>query len=340
MNGSHSKVIGVDIGGANLKFATSDGDGWSTSFPMWSRPAELKCAIVQQLNSCTTAIPCRALAVTMTGELADCFRDRGVGVRHIVQHTVDAAKRCGIDQVWFYGVDGQFHTPQQAKQRVDQIAAANWHALASYVAKRLAGDGLLIDVGSTTTDLIPLSGGRVATDAKTDFDRLKEGSLVYVGCRRTPVCALVDTLPYQHDCVAVMNEVFATIDDAMLLLGHCREVDDETDTADGMPRTIEQARNRMARMIGLDHRHLTLDEAQQMAKAVFEAAKQRIAEARGRLLVAGPIILSGHGEPLAAEENRFPEQGEHVIRLADHLHLETVRCAPSLAVARLYETVD
>ena len=64
-----------------------------------------------------------------------------------------------------------------------------------------------------------LSAGFVATAAMTDHDRLLEGSLIYVGCRRTPVCALVDRLEFRGSASRVMNELFATIDDARLVLG-------------------------------------------------------------------------------------------------------------------------
>ena len=43
----------------------------------------------------------------------------------------------------------------QAAGMATDVASANWHATASLVAK-LMGDGLFVDMGSTTTDLIPI----------------------------------------------------------------------------------------------------------------------------------------------------------------------------------------
>ena len=69
-------------------------------------------------------------------------------------------------------------------------AAANWLALATAAARFVAdGRGLLIDIGSTTTDLIPLDQGKVVVQGRTDTERLRTGELVYAGIRRTPICA-------------------------------------------------------------------------------------------------------------------------------------------------------
>ena len=166
-------------------------------FPSGEQPDELESAIASDLSTMFDDVRnIDQLAVTMTGELADCFADRAIGVKHIVAHTQRAASRLGIDIVRFYGVDGQFRSAHDATQQDELVAAANWHALANFVARSTVESSILIDVGTTTTDIIPICDGRVATCAKTDFDRLQEGSLVYVGCRRTPVCALLSQVQF------------------------------------------------------------------------------------------------------------------------------------------------
>ena len=54
-----------------------------------------------------------------------------------------------------------FVTMAQASSLGADVASANWHATAAIVAK-LAGDGLFVDMGSTTTDLIAIRDGAVA----------------------------------------------------------------------------------------------------------------------------------------------------------------------------------
>jgi probable H4MPT-linked C1 transfer pathway protein len=339
-------IVGVDVGGANLKYARADGSAASQTFPMWRHPQRLADTIADDLGRFGQI---DALAVTMTGELADCFADRAIGVEHIVLHVCRSASLLGIDEVSFYGVDGRFRDAEDARRDVDSVAAANWHALASFVAKEIASDAIMVDIGSTTTDVIPLTDGRVATAARTDHDRLLEGSLVYVGCRRTPVCALVDQLELRGRSSAVMNELFATIDDARLVLGTVEPDAEDCDTADGQPRTAEFAANRLARMIGLDRRTVTSDDARNLASQIIAAASQRIGESIATLGAKARIVLSGHGQEMLdspqhalACDNGALASDNAIVRLSDQIGCDAARCAPSFAVAKLYhaETVE
>lgn len=324
-----TNIIGIDIGGANLKYANLDGHAVSHSFPMWKQSPQVAAAIEEHLRRDFSASTIDGLAVTITGELADCFVDRADGIKQLVCHAVEAAGRLKISDVRFYGIDGRFHSAENSIAQPDLIAAANWHALGTYVAREILPDGLLIDIGSTTTDIIPLSGGDVATSATTDHDRLIEGSLVYVGCRRTPVCALVEQMVFRGSDVPIMNELFATIDDACLLWRMTAEDADDDDTADGRPRTRTAAANRIAKMIGLDRREVSVDEAESLAQQVIAAARRRLMRAVEQLDDGGPIVLSGHGDELIELD------GRNVISLADRLGTETARCAPAFAVANL-----
>jgi hypothetical protein len=329
---SPSGIVGVDIGGANLKYARIDRVAVSTTFPMWRQPEHLANAIAKDLlRLAGTGDTPGALAVTMTGELADCFVDRVAGVRHIVSQACEAARRLGIDEVSFYAVDGRFCRADQALKKADLVASANWHALASFVAEEIAADATLIDIGSTTTDIIPLANGRVDTTAQTDHDRLQEGSLVYVGCRRTPICALVNELHFHGRRCSVMNELFATIDDARLVLGNVDEDTEDCDTADGRPRTRHFASSRLVRMIGLDRPAVSLAECQDLAAEVVGAAMQRIHLALEKFAPDGAVVLSGHGQDLID----LPA-ARTAVQLSELVGAQVARCAPSYAVASLY----
>ena len=328
-------VLGIDIGGANLKYASACGTAVASEFAMWLTPEQLTQRLLEDIQKHFTDLGNRPdeLAVTMTGELADCFLDRKVGVAHIVKQTCEAAETLAIPSVRFYGVDGRFHQANAACENPDLIAAANWHALANFVGREIASDALLIDIGSTTTDIIPITGQKVATDALTDYDRLCDGSLVYIGCRRTPVCGLVSKLEYRGISTPVMNELFATIDDAMLLLEHTEEDIDDCSSADGKPRSQPLAANRLARMIGLDRRTINTSDAEILAHQIIAAAIKQIANAINQHEQHNAWVLSGHGQALLS----IPD-GQATLNLADHLGTEVARCAPAYAVARLKST--
>ena len=218
---------------------------------------------------------------------------------------------------------------------VDVLAASNWHALASYVAAEIQKATLLIDIGSTTTDIIPLTELQ-SQQTKTDFDRLRQGQLVYIGCKRTPVCSLVTSLVFNGFATNVMNELFATIDDVLLVLGQAEPDDQDNDSADGRPRTVACATNRLARMIGLDHRHVTQQQATELAQQVIESARDRIRVAIEKNHDGQIVVLSGHGEVLL----QFPDETK-IVRLTEKLGPELSRCAPAYGVAwLLHQSVE
>lgn len=129
-------IIGIDVGGANLKYCSSSGKATATNFPMWRQPESLADTLVRDLKSFQ---PFSTLAVTMTGELADCFADRAAGVNWIVDHVAIAASRLSIDGLWFYGIDGRFYSADGAKSHPDIVAAANWHAAGQLCGRDISG---------------------------------------------------------------------------------------------------------------------------------------------------------------------------------------------------------
>jgi probable H4MPT-linked C1 transfer pathway protein len=332
-------VLGVDIGGANLKYADGHGRALAVEFPLWKCPDKLADQLIDDLGR----FPLTTLVVaTMTGELADCFLDRTAGVSHLTEHLQRATEERGLPAPLFYGVDGQFRPAASANAHPELVASANWHALATFVAQQMPAraplGGLLIDIGSTTTDLIPFRKGTVASDAQTDFDRLAEHSLVYLGGGRTPVCSVVDHLRWEGRRVSVMREVFATMNDVRVLLGY--QAPDPTDlaTADARPSDTFHAANRLARMIGLDHQSVGIDAARDLARQVHQRARQIIGSAVAELEEIqrfdprGLLVVSGHAEDLLPTSLASCE----VLTLGANLGEAVSRCAPAYAVARLY----
>src|SRR5439155_1586656 len=148
------------------------------------------------------------MAVTMTGELCDCFATRREGVRHILDAVAAVIPR---DIVSVYRNDGLFADWEDAYAEPLSAAASNWLALAAFAGRYApTGSALLVDIGSTTSDLIPLRDGVPVPTGRTDTDRLASGELVYTGVRRTPACALLGG--------GGAAEFFATTLDVYLLL--------------------------------------------------------------------------------------------------------------------------
>jgi probable H4MPT-linked C1 transfer pathway protein len=316
-------VLGLDIGGANLKAATPDGRTKSVPFALWKQPDRLPAALAELMNDFPDATE---LAVTMTGELCDCYETKRQGVNAILDATEHAARGRPV-RVW--GTDGRFHSVAESRDKFLTVAAANWHALASFAARFLpTGDGLLIDIGSTTTDIIPIRGGRPATRGLTDPDRLANGELVYVGVKRTPLFSLLG--------LEAAGELFATTHDVFVVLGKLPEAPDDRDTADGRPMTKPFAHARLARMKCADAEMMKWDEVVGLAREV----ERRITERLATLFTdqrAEHMIISGAGQFLAREIAMKALPTSSASSLTDRLGPQVSECAPAYAVAQLKE---
>jgi probable H4MPT-linked C1 transfer pathway protein len=327
--------LGLDIGGANLKAA--DGRGWaqSISFALWRNPQELPGALEGILRAAPNAT---GLAITMTGELCDCFSSKAEGVRHILS-AVDKVSR-GIDTC-VYLVDGRFVTIAEALETPKLTAASNWHALASFASRFLPErTGLVIDIGSTTTDIIPLVEGRVAAVGRNDMQRLVSRELIYRGVGRTPICAMMSALPVNGKSCPIAAEMFATSADAYVLTGDLIEDPHADWTADGRPLTKEHAWQRLARQICADASDLAPGDIERMATSVRDAQHDELVSAVGAVatrMVVQPraCIVSGAGEFLARSAVNRLWLGCEVISLAEKIGVEASQCAPAHAVAML-----
>jgi probable H4MPT-linked C1 transfer pathway protein len=210
-------------------------------------------------------------------------------------------------EVKLWTTDGGFVDTETARQNHLKVAAANWHATATLAGQYVPhGAAILVDVGSTTTDVIPILDGLPVPEGRTDPERLSSGELVYTGVRRSPICAILGS--------TVAAELFATSYDAYLLLGKLASNPANCDTADGRPATVEFAHARMSRMVGGDSEMVTVERATSLADDVMcrqlvwiEFAIKRVAdrlEGLGRKLgrsTSVSFVFAGSGEFLAHE---------------------------------------
>ena len=93
-----------------------------------------------------------AHALTMTAELSDAFRDKREGVLFVMDGLDAAFPRSAV---FAFDSDGVFVPLPEARARPLAFAATNWIASALYAAPRI-DECILVDVGSTTTDIVPI----------------------------------------------------------------------------------------------------------------------------------------------------------------------------------------
>jgi len=237
-------TAGIDIGGANIKYCQSNGLTINTIFPLWKKKSALP-AILKKIFS-TNKI--HTLAITMTGELCDCFKTKNEGVKYILN---SIPKNQFIPLVWT--TNQNFIPLAHAMQDPTSCAASNWLGLASFIAKQQNKNfGLSIDIGSTTTDITSINQGIPMLNGITDNQRLKSGELIYTGIKRTPLASLLGS--------QFAQEYFATIADAHLLENNLEENQEDTDTADGRSFTKTNSARRIAKMLCADQNEIPISK--------------------------------------------------------------------------------
>lgn len=300
-----SAFIGWDLGGAHLKAARLGASGsvervLLTACPLWQGMHHLEATLAQGMETLGHA---PSHAVTMTGEMVDLFPNRLEGVRQIVAAVGD---RLSGGTLLFYAGARGFLNSRQASAMGAELASANWSASASWVATRLE-TAFLVDVGSTTTDLVPIAGGRVLARASDDAGRLGNGELVYTGVVRTPVMALTQSVPFAGESIPLIAEFFATTADIHRLTGRLPEAADLYPASDGGAKTAPASARRLARMIGRDAESASQTAWQELASWLAEVQLTRIGEAWDRIEAreaippGAPVVGAGVGRFLAAD---------------------------------------
>ncbi|MFK8252189.1 hydantoinase/oxoprolinase family protein [Ancylobacter terrae] len=289
--------LGWDIGGAHVKLAAFGDDGRLKDVriapcPVWQGEHHLSDAIRTLRAAFPAGVPS---AVTMTAEVADLWPDRRAGV--VGTAAILARELAGAPLALFAGPEG-FVTAEQAVAHADAIASANWYATAAVLA-HLLPEGLLVDIGSTTTDIVPFSAARVTAGGFTDAERLARNELIYSGAARTAVMALAPEAPFEGRWVPLMAELFATTADIHRLTGELPADADLHPTADGGPKTVEASARRLLRMVGQDFRPDRLPKAVALARHLADAQAHRLMRAIDCVASAQetpqPALLVGAG---------------------------------------------
>lgn len=341
-----SKVttVGWDVGGAHLKAALVDGDGSALAVlqapcPLWHGLHELHAAmdnILARLNQSPDNH-----VVTMTGELVDVFSDRKQGVAQI--SSVMTA-RLG-DATRFYAGSVGMVSSSEAASHAATIASANWLASAVFVAEKI-GQGLLLDIGSTTTDLLLLSDSKPQNRGFTDGERMQFDELVYTGVVRTPLMALGTHVPFDGEWRSLAAEYFASTADVYRLTGELNDGEDMAETADSNDKTTADSARRLARMVG----HDSEDAPEAAWIGLSRAFKQKQLNilknavlrclSRGLIDDSAPIIGAGVGSFLARElarqlNRKYIEVESLIVANNEETRRWVSVCLPAYALASI-----
>jgi probable H4MPT-linked C1 transfer pathway protein len=333
-------IIGWDIGGAHLKAARIENGrivaALQVALPLWQGLHEAQRAFDEAETLIGRA---DANAVTMTGELCDIFPTHAEGVA-----TLAGLAQRRLSRPLFYAGRAGFVPGDRVADHAADIASANWHASASAVAT-VHPNALFADMGSTTTDLIPIAGGRVAPLGYSDAERLAHGELVYAGVVRSYLFAGLTRAPFEGRWVNLMNEWFASMGDVYRILGDLPDDVDVMQTADNRDKSVGSSRARLARMIGRDVNDADESAWRRLAQFFADQQARQIEEnlhlvlSRGVIAEDAPIIGAGIGrfvlERVAARFGHAFIPFELCFDATPECAAAVSDCAPAAAVAKL-----
>ena len=339
-------TIGWDIGGAHVKAAVLNLDAevvavYQEPCPLWKGLDQLQVAVHNIQQKIGILDYCHV--ITMTGELVDFFEDRNDGVKQIIATMLSllSPRRC----LFYAGEAGFLEDSQIDAAHYQMIASANWLASASVAAQKKC-DGLFIDIGSTTTDILLFREGQVQAEGYTDYQRLISQELIYTGIIRTAVMAVAQSAVDQNQVIGIMAEYFATMADVYRVTEELDERHDQSESADGAEKTKIASARRLSRMIGSDFYPEELPRWRLFAENIRAQQLQKIQQACEYRLQgidfskSYPLIGAGVGRFLVRQIAQtlgvtYIDFTELFQQVASPIGLTIADCAPAVAVAWL-----
>ncbi len=329
-------TAGYDVGGAHLKAALVDRGRViavrQIACPLWEGIDRLNTALAAASDLTGQA---ERSAVTMTAELTEIFPSRRSGVDALVAHL---ARRLSGDVRFFMGLKG-FGDASAARANPDAVGSTNFLATAKSIAARRS-KALLIDFGSTTTDIVVCDRPQGLNDA----ERLQTGELVYTGFTRTPAPSVTTTAPLAGQQQTLTRDAFATMADVRRVLGELPDGADLHETADGRGPSVEESLTRFARGFGRDGEMRQLASWRAAAAHIREMQLRSIHDGALQALSrpgaeATSVVVAGIGACEAEEVARrlhLPATAYgDLIEAAPDCREWATRCAPAAAVALL-----
>ncbi|WP_211204163.1 (4-{4-[2-(gamma-L-glutamylamino)ethyl]phenoxymethyl}furan-2-yl)methanamine synthase [Methanocaldococcus fervens] len=321
-------ILGIDIGGANTKITEIDGDNYKIHhiyFPMWKKKDELEDLLKNYADNVDY------VALVMTAELADCYKTKKEGVEDII-NKVENAFNCPI---YVFDVNGNFLTSEEAKKNYLDVSASNWNATAKFVSEFIKDSCILVDMGSTTTDIIPIKNKNILAE-KTDLDRLMNNQLVYVGTLRTPVSFLTNKIDFRGKLTNLSSEYFAITADISIVLNKIKEEDYSCDTPDNAGKDFESCLTRLARVLCADREIVKDDELIDFANKLYNKLLELIREnvdAISNKYNLNDVVITGLGEEILKDALN----GYNIISIKDIYGKDVSLATPSFAVAKLLQ---
>ena len=330
------KFLGVDIGGAHLKIVGLDREknvvlASQIKCPVWKGTNHIE----KNFNIIKKIAPRAILGITMTAELCDNFSNRDQGVKEIINIT----KKIKNVKYFFTSKKKKYF---EKVPNYRSISSMNWLATSRFMEKKIS-DGLVVDFGSTTTDLTLIKNYRCKNQYTNDFSRINNAELIYTGLTRTPIMALAEIVNINKKLkVNIIPELFSNTSDLYRVLGILPINVDLYESLDGRNKSKINCFKRLSRNFGLDYKRDNRKLIINICKKIFKIQIKKIHNGIKTLLNEDiekrkvPLIICGIGKKIL--KDYFKEKytiidfsdyvsGSYKMRLLASYHAPATSCA-------------
>jgi len=322
------KIIGWDIGGAHIKaakinFKKKTSKTEQIYSPIWKNINNLKNSIKSIKKKLGKT---NYHAITMTAELSDIFPNRENGVKYIIKLS---SKILGEKNIFFYSKKN-FLKKKSAIKKTFELNSMNWHATASFISNFFP-NCILVDIGSTTTDITPIKKNEIISNGTSDYQRLKSNELIYLGVLRTPIQAVEKKRN-------LINENFANLGDVYRVLNKIPNTLDLLPTLDNKTKNKHDSARRIARIFGKDYKKNHFLKWKKTAYQIEEKHLKILKEVikkieKKNFLKKVPIIGAGIGEFLVKKIYNKKEYFSFYSKINYIKKIKVINCESAISVA-------
>ncbi len=276
-------IAGLDIGGANTKCVILDEktDFKLVYYPLWKKDNCKK--FVELLKSFGEF---KSVCTVTTAEICDTFKTKEEGIK-FVENAVKKAFPKAVHL--FLNCNGEI---KEAMNPPQEFAASNWVASIKYLMEKGERDFLFVDIGSTTTDIIPVKDKILS--GKSDFERLRRGELLYLGVLRTPIFYVLRYSKKVH--APTVPEFYSTVGDVFIITGDIDKEKYSCETPDGRGKTYDECCQRIARQFCCDKNEINCEEIAFEVKEEFLKLIKNAVEWQIKKWNLDKVIVCGLGD--------------------------------------------
>ena len=289
------KFLGIDIGGAHIKIVGLNDEKKINfvdykKFYLWKEKKKIT-RIIQYINSISSKIT--LCGITMTGELCDVFENRHLGAQFIFQNCENLKMKKK-----FYTISKNIFTK---KLHTKNIISMNWHAVARFISKKIK-NAIIIDFGSTTTDISIIKDHKIKNQNFDDFSRLNNHELLYTGFTRTPIIGITDRLIFNKKKISIIPEFFSNTSDLYRIKKQLKKKIDIDETSDQRGKSIKLSKERLARNLGFDYNNKRSKLISSICNELIKIQLQKILnyinhnKLKFKLKTSTPLFVCGIGQ--------------------------------------------